>query len=104
MPSGMRTVVGDTASESLAGSVQQMISLVRVFSDNPKLVMLDEANSALDMDADTRLRELIEAQRGKTTVIMVTSRPSLIRIADKVLKVDRGEVVEVAPAGLEPVN
>lgn len=104
MPGGMRTVVGDTASESLAGSVQQMISLVRVFSDNPKLVMLDEANSALDMDADTRLRELIEAQRGKTTVIMVTSRPSLIRIADKVLKVDRGQVVEVAPTGLEPVN
>lgn len=104
MPNGMRTVVGDTASESLAGSVQQMISLVRVFADDPRVVMLDEANSALDMDADGRLRELIEDQRGKTTVIMVTSRPSLIRIADKVLKVDRGEVVEVAPAGLEPVN
>lgn len=104
MPNGMRTIVGDTASESLAGSVQQMISLVRVFADDPRLVMLDEANSALDMEVDARLRELIEEQRGKTTVIMVTSRPSLIRIADKVLKVDRGEVVEIAPAGLQPVN
>lgn len=104
MPNGMRTVVGDTASESLAGSVQQMISLVRVFADDPQLIMLDEANSALDMDADTRLRELIEAQRGHKTVIMVTSRPSLIRIADKVLNIDQGNVIEVAPAGLEPVN
>lgn len=102
MPHGLRTTVGDSASESLAGSVQQMISLVRVFADEPKLILLDEANSALDMDADARLRGMIEEQRGRATVVMVTSRPSMIRLADKVLKVDRGHVTEITP--LEPVN
>ncbi len=104
MPKGLRTVVGDVASESLAGSVQQMISLVRALADNPKLVLLDEANSALDMDADNRLRGIIEGLRGRSTVILVTSRPSLIRIADKVLKVDRGLVTEIHPNSMAPVN
>ncbi len=102
MPKGLRTMVGDSASESLSGSVQQMITLVRAFSDEPRLILLDEANSALDMEADTKLRHLIEKQRGVATVVMVTSRPSLIRIADKVLKVERGNVIEVTP--LQPVN
>jgi len=104
MPKGLRTIVGDAASESLAGSVQQMISLVRVFSGEPKLILLDEANSALDMDADTRLRRMIEDKRSYSTVIMVTSRPSMIRIADKVLKVDRGMVSDITPTDPSLVN
>ncbi len=102
MPHGLRTMVGDSASESLAGSVQQMISLVRVFAGEPKVILLDEANSALDMDADARLRAMIEEQRGRASVVMVTSRPSMIRLADKVLKVERGHVTEITP--LQPVN
>lgn len=104
MPKGLRTVVGDAASESLAGSVQQLIALARVFADDPKLILLDEANSALDMDADARLRGIIDGLRGRATVIMVTSRPSMIRIADKVLHIEAGRLTEIEPSNLATVN
>jgi ATP-binding cassette subfamily C protein LapB len=109
MPKGLRTDVGDTASEALAGSVKQQIALVRTLARAPKLLLLDEANAVLDMDADRRLRDLLLDLRGQTTVLMVTSRPSLIRIADTVLRVDRGLVSDISGSrerpdvsGLEP--
>lgn len=93
MPRGLRTIVGDTASESLAGSIQQMISIVRAFADDPKLILLDEANSALDMEADGLLRKMIERRKGSTTIVFVTSRPSIINLADTVLKIQGGQVM-----------
>jgi len=92
LPKGLGTQVGDTASESLPASIQQLIALVRVLARETPVVLLDEANSALDFDADTKLRKLLEERRGSTTVIMSTSRPSMIRIADKIIHVDRGVV------------
>lgn len=102
MPGGLQTTVGDTASDSLAGSVKQLISLVRAFGNAPRLLLFDEANSALDMNVDQKLRQLFETLRGQTTIILVTSRPSLIRIADMEIKMDQGRVVAVRRnAGVE---
>lgn len=95
MPKGMNTRAGDTASEGLASSVQQVIALVRVLAKDPKILLFDEANSALDFDADRKLLELIEERRGRVTMIMVTDRPSIIARADRVLSINRGAVVEL---------
>jgi ATP-binding cassette subfamily C protein LapB len=92
MPKGMKTPTGDTATEGLAGSVQQVIALVRVLSKHPKLLLFDEANSALDFEADKKLQELIENRRGNMTIIMVTDRPSMIAQADRVLSINLGQV------------
>lgn len=95
MPHGLETVVGDTASEILPGSMQQEISVCRVLANRPKLLLFDEANSNMDMDADQKLQSLFRDMRGLMTVVMVTSRPSMIALADKVLKVHGGIVLEV---------
>jgi ATP-binding cassette subfamily C protein LapB len=95
MPGGLQTTVGDTASDSLAGSVKQLITLVRAFGDSPRLFLFDEANSALDLNVDQKLKELFERTRGKSTLVLVTSRPSLIRIADIEVNLDRGRIVAV---------
>lgn len=95
MPGGLQTTVGDTASDSLAGSIKQLISLVRAFGTAPRLLLFDEANSALDLSVDQKLRELFEKLRGETTIILVTSRPSLIRTADMEINLDRGRVASV---------
>ena len=95
MPGGLQTTVGDTASDSLAGSVKQLISLVRAFGDSPRLLLFDEANSALDMNVDQKLRGLFEQLRGSTTIILVTSRPSLIRVADMEVALDQGRIEAV---------
>lgn len=95
MPKGLDTAVGESASEGLSGSVQQMVSLTLTFADKPKILLLDEANTALDGDADRRLREYLESIKGETTILMITERPSLINIADRVLDVWDGKVQEI---------
>ncbi|MEO5338577.1 MAG: ABC transporter transmembrane domain-containing protein [Magnetospirillum sp. WYHS-4] len=95
LPAGLQTRVGDMASEALAGSVQQVVALVRALADRPRLLLFDEANSAFDMAADSRLRGLLLEMRGRTTVIMVTGRPSLISLADRIFRVEDGNIVEI---------
>lgn len=95
MPRGLETSVGESASEGLSGSVQQMVSLALTFADKPKILLLDEANTALDGDADRRFREYLESLKGETTILIITERPSLINIADKVLEVQDGMVKEI---------
>ncbi len=95
MPKGLDTSVGDSASEGLSGSVQQMVSLSLTFADDPRILLLDEANTALDGDADRRLREYLESLKGKTTILMITERPSLINIADRVIDVFNGQVKDI---------
>ena len=95
MPKGLDTRLGDTASDLLPGNVQQQISLARILAGSPDLLLLDEANSAFDLQTDLRFRNVLQALRGATTVVMITSRPSLIALADIVLSVERGRVLEV---------
>ncbi|MBT6095748.1 MAG: ATP-binding cassette domain-containing protein [Rhodospirillaceae bacterium] len=98
MPKGMKTRAGDTASEGLAGSIQQVIALVRALSRKPVLLLFDEANSALDFDADKKLQDLIEKKRGQMTMVMVTDRPSMIAQADRVLDINKSQVHEINTA------
>jgi ATP-binding cassette, subfamily C, bacterial LapB len=95
MPKGMMTRTGDTSSEGLAGSVQQVLALVRVMAKGPQMLLFDEANSALDFDADQKLQNFIEDHRGQMTMMMVTDRPSMVAQADRVLSVNGGKVVEL---------
>ena len=95
LPAGLQTRVGDTASEALAGSVQQVIALVRALADRPRVLLFDEANSAFDMAADQKLKLLLSEIKGRTTVLMATGRPSLIALADRVYRVADGRLVEI---------
>jgi len=95
MPKGLDTPVGESAAEGLSGSVQQMVSLTLTFADDPRVLLLDEANTALDGDADRRLREYLETLKGKSTILMITERPSLINIADRVLEASHGKVRQI---------
>lgn len=95
MPGGLQTTVGDTASDSLAGSIKQLISLVRAFGNAPRLLLFDEANSALDLSVDQKLRDLFDKLRGSTTIVLVTSRPSLVRLADIEVHLDQGRLEAV---------
>jgi ATP-binding cassette, subfamily C, bacterial LapB len=104
MPKGLETPVGESAAEGLSGSVQQLVSLTLSFADHPKILLLDEANTALDGDADRRLREYLETLRGKTTVLMITERPSMIKIADRVIDASHGVVQEMIWEGFGPAR
>ncbi|WP_419799875.1 hypothetical protein [Terasakiella sp.] len=72
-----------------------MVSLTLTFADKPRVLLLDEANTALDGDADRRLREYLETLKGETTILMITERPSLINIADRVFDASHGVVKQI---------
>jgi ABC-type bacteriocin/lantibiotic exporter with double-glycine peptidase domain len=92
LPAGYRTLVGDGAHESLPPGSVQLISLVRAFAGAPRILLLDEANTALDDRAENGLKRLIGDRKGVATTIIVTHRPSLMRLADRTLELRDGRL------------
>ncbi|MET1128276.1 MAG: ABC transporter ATP-binding protein [Thermoproteota archaeon] len=93
LPRGYETPVGERGV-SLSGGQRQRIAIARALVGNPKILLLDDPVSNLDAETEKALVEdLREILKGRT-VIIVTQRPSLISLADRVLVMDRGRIVE----------
>lgn len=92
MKQGYQTPLGENASETLSMGVRQLIALVRVLAFNPAVVLFDEANSALDFEGDKKLRQYLESRKGELTIIMVTNRPSMIKLADTIYRINNNKL------------
>jgi ATP-binding cassette subfamily C protein LapB len=90
MALGFDTPVGDGAYDSLPRGIKQRIAIARALVNNPRAVLFDEANTAMDTTGDNFLRVWLERAKGKRTLVLVTSRPSLAKMADRVFELDRG--------------
>jgi len=90
MPHGLETRVGNTTSETLPRGVRQLIGIVRALVTQPKIVLFDEANAALDVRTDERVKSLLEELHATRTMVLITHRPSLIKMADRVYDLDSG--------------
>ena len=86
LPNGYETVVGDGSNDGLPGGVKQRIAIARALAQNsdPPLILFDEANSSLDFDSDERLKAVLEGFRGRCSMILVSHRPSILKLADRV--------------------
>jgi len=82
LPEGYGTQVGDGAGGILPAGFIQRITIIRAMVDDPKVVLFDNANNGLDSNSDNTLMEYMRSLHGKATVILVTSRPSWLRMAD----------------------
>ncbi len=82
LPLGFDTPVIPTSAEFAANGLIQRIAIARVLARNPKILMFNEANTALDFGADSQLLSVLRRLRGKTTLILVSRRPSFIDLAD----------------------
>ncbi|HSV24159.1 MAG TPA: ABC transporter transmembrane domain-containing protein [Xanthobacteraceae bacterium] len=92
MPDGFETRLGEALADDLPISIAQQLNIVRALTSNPKILVLDEANAALDVIAEAALIRAIDSLRGHLTIIIVTHRPSLLARADRVLVVRKGRV------------
>lgn len=95
-PLGINLPVGENGS-GLSGGQQQLVALARTLLAKPKLLLLDEPTSAMDAQTEAQfLEHLTHATKGQTLVI-VTHRPSLLSLVERIVVVDQGKVVKDGP-------
>ena len=93
LPHGYETRVGPRGL-SLSGGQRQRIALARALLREPDLLILDEATNALDGLTEQTIQETIEELRGRSTIILIAHRLSTVRLADWVVTMMDGRVVE----------
>ncbi len=94
MRNGYDTRVGGGASDSMAAGVKQRIAIARALVRNPRVVLFDEANIAIDSAGDDFLCRALEALKADHTMVLVTHRPSLLKLADRVFTLRDGRLEE----------
>jgi ATP-binding cassette subfamily B protein len=93
LPQGYATVVGERGF-TLSGGQRQRIAIARALVMDPRILILDDATSSVDVETEFRIREaLVEVMTGRTTFI-IAHRPSTISLADDVVVLDHGRVAE----------
>lgn len=93
MPEGYDTVVGERGM-GLSGGQKQRIAIARALLKNPKILILDDATSAVDMETEHEIQSgFQEVMKGRTTLI-IAHRISSLRHANEILVLDEGKVVQ----------
>lgn len=94
MPNGWNTRIADGAADALPGGIRQRIAIARALINEPRVILFDEANMSIDGPGDDALRAALERLRGKVTMVLVTLRPSLLKLADRRFELVKGHLLE----------
>jgi subfamily B ATP-binding cassette protein MsbA len=93
LPNGIDTNIGD-AGGKLSGGQKQRLNIARAVLKNPPIMILDEATSALDTESEKFVQIALENMMQNRTSIVIAHRLSTIQKADKIVVMQKGEIVE----------
>ena len=94
MPQGLDTVVHERG-QTLSSGERQLIALARAFLAHPRVLVLDEATSKLDLQSETKIEAALDVLLEDRTAILIAHRLSTAMRADRIAVVDDGRILEV---------
>lgn len=97
LPEGFETRMDEQVMTAFSSGFLQKLNLARAYIRRSNILIMDEPGNTLDQEGDETLRATIEGFRGKKTVLIVTHRPSLIQLADRVLSLQNGAMRVFGP-------
>lgn len=93
LPQGYDTILGENGS-GLSGGQRQRVAIARALINDPKILIFDEATSALDYESERIIQDNMQEICKNRTVLIIAHRLSAVRIANRIIAMDHGEIVE----------
>lgn len=91
LPNGLETTIGEEGL-SLSGGQRQRLALARAVAAKPRILVLDDPLSALDVDTEAMVEDALRHVLKETTALIVAHRPSTVMLADKVALLENGKI------------
>jgi ATP-binding cassette subfamily B protein len=93
LPNGLDSVVHERG-QSLSSGERQLLALARAFLAQPRVLVLDEATSNLDLQSETKIEAALDVLLDARTAVLIAHRLSTAKKADRIVVVEGGEIIE----------
>ena len=91
LPNGYDTHI-EERGVNLSGGQKQRIAIARALLTKPRILILDDSTSAVDVETETKIQDALEQQMGNQTTLVVAQRISTVLKADKIVVIDKGRI------------